>query len=195
VPPPANRKGASAPTRERIITAAERLFAQRGFDRVSMPEIGRASGITAGAIYKHFASKDDLFFEVVRGVVEAVPMPSTELPEIVAAWTGEEYRLLRRMAVEIHHASAAHPRVRRMLRRSIDDRIAQLRDRIREAQQAGDAVDGLDPELLATTFMVFILGLAHMETLAPQLVGDADWRGFVEERMIALLGVPPEGTS
>jgi hypothetical protein len=34
-----------------------------------------------------------------------------------------------------------------------------------------------------------------METLAPQLVGDADWRGFVEERMIALLGVPPEGTS
>ena len=177
-----------APTRDRIVTAAERLFTARGFDRVSMPEIATASGITAGAIYKHFDSKDDLFFEVVRRAVEAAEIPSTDLPQVVAAYTRPESTLLRRAAVEIHHASAAHPKVRKMLRSSIDQRIGQLRDGIGEAQRDGRLAPGLDAELLALTTMVFILGLMHMETLAPQLIGDRKWHDFVEGRMNALLG-------
>src|SRR5271170_585848 len=62
-------------TRERILTAAERLFAEHGFSSVSMPRIAKASGITAGAIYKHFDSKSDLFFEVVRRAVQSAPAP------------------------------------------------------------------------------------------------------------------------
>ena len=48
-------------TRDRILKAAERLFAEHGFSGVSMPMIAKASSITAGAIYKHFDGKDDLF--------------------------------------------------------------------------------------------------------------------------------------
>jgi AcrR family transcriptional regulator len=174
-------------TRERILTAAERLFAKRGFDRTSMPDIAKSSGITAGAIYKHFESKDDLFFEVVRRAVEAAAVSSMDLPEAVAAYTSRESTLLRGLAVEIHHASAAHPRVRAMLRHSIDDRIDQLRVAIQEARRQGHAAPDLDGELLANAAMVFILGLMHMETLAPQLIGDATWRDFVKGRMEALL--------
>lgn len=182
------------PTRGRILDAAEHLFAEHGYDSVSMPMIAEASGITAGAIYKHFESKEDLFFEVVVRAVQTVAIaperPSdgaTELPRILAAYTTQPFRLLRRFAVEIHYASAKHSRVRRLLRKALDGNIGQIRESIVRAQRAG-ALEPADSELLACAVMVFVMGLMHMETLLPHLVGDPKWRDFVEKRVDALLG-------
>jgi AcrR family transcriptional regulator len=47
-------------TRERILAEALRLFAGRGFARVSVEEIADAAGVTKGAVYHWFADKDDL---------------------------------------------------------------------------------------------------------------------------------------
>jgi AcrR family transcriptional regulator len=199
--PPAPRDGAAASddggsTRARILRAAERLFADHGFEGVSMPMIAAASGITAGAIYKHFDGKADLFFEVVRRTVQSAPPPSPEaapgvmtLPRIVAMYAGPQFKRLRQLAVEIHYASAKHPKVRRLLRRSLDGNIAQIRTGVVALQQDGELDPAVDPELLASTILVFIMGLAHMETIAPQLVGDARWRDFIETRVAALMGV------
>jgi AcrR family transcriptional regulator len=185
-------------TRGRILTSAERLFADRGFARVSMPMIAQASGITAGAIYKHFDSKEDLFFEVVRHAVQSIPIPTeaatafdaaTDLPRIVATYTEERLELLRQLAVEIHSASAKHPRIRRLLRRSLAARIEQLRESIDSGQRCGSLDPSVDAGMLARTVLVFILGLMHMETLVPELVGDAAWRDFIQKRTATLLGV------
>jgi AcrR family transcriptional regulator len=183
-------------TRSRILAAAERLFADHGFEGVAMPTIAAASGITAGAIYKHFESKADLFFEVVRRAVQSAPPPSPDepagamaLPHIVAMYASPKFKRLRQLAIEIHYASAKHPKVRRLLRRSLEGNIAQIRGGVMAQQKAGDLDPAIDPELLATTILVFIMGLAHMETLAPQLVGDARWSDFIEERVAALMGV------
>lgn len=53
---------ASAPrdTRARIEAAALSLFASRGVDGASMRDIAGAVGVTEGALYRHFASKDEL---------------------------------------------------------------------------------------------------------------------------------------
>jgi AcrR family transcriptional regulator len=190
------RTEAAGSTRGRILTSAERLFAELGFSGVSMPMIARASGITAGAIYKHFDSKDDLFFEVIRRTVQSVPLPSAPestpdigvLPQIVAMYTTPRLKLLRQLAVEIHSASARHPRVRRLLRRSLDVTIRQIREGIETSQKTGK-LDAADPELLASAIMVFIMGLMHMETLLPNLVGNAKWHDFVRERAANLLGI------
>jgi AcrR family transcriptional regulator len=181
-------------TRVRILSAAEQLFAEHGYDSVSMPMIAQASGITAGAIYKHFEGKEDLFFEVVRRVVQSVPItaesPSDavmELPRIVAGYTTPRFRWLRQFAVEIHSASAKHPKVRRLLRRALGRNIGQIRESIVRAQRAG-ALELADSELLACTVIVFVMGLMHMETLLPHFVGDRKWQDFVENRMGVLLG-------
>ncbi|MDR4308873.1 TetR family transcriptional regulator [Chelatococcus sambhunathii] len=47
-------------TRERIEAAALRLFAAKGVAGTSMRDIAHEVGVTEGAIYRHFASKDDL---------------------------------------------------------------------------------------------------------------------------------------
>src|SRR5215472_18261659 len=61
-----NHETREATTRERILASASRLFAEKGFDGASMPAIAKASGITAGAIYKHFEGKGELLLEVLR---------------------------------------------------------------------------------------------------------------------------------
>jgi AcrR family transcriptional regulator len=51
-------------TYEGLISAAERLFVERGFHATSVDEIAFAAGYTKGAVYSNFESKEDLFFAV-----------------------------------------------------------------------------------------------------------------------------------
>ena len=53
-------------TRERILNAAEKLFAARGYEGTSTRAIVAASGDTIGSVNYHFGSKEMLFREVVR---------------------------------------------------------------------------------------------------------------------------------
>jgi len=51
-------------TFEGLISAAERLFVERGFHASTVDEIALEAGYTKGAVYSNFASKEDLFFAV-----------------------------------------------------------------------------------------------------------------------------------
>ena len=53
-------------TKEEIILRAEQLFAQRGFESVSMREIGEACGITKANIYYYFKDKESLYLQVLE---------------------------------------------------------------------------------------------------------------------------------
>ncbi len=56
------RSGAA--TKEKIKRAALELFVQKGVDAGGMRDIATASGITEGAIYRHFKGKDDLTWQL-----------------------------------------------------------------------------------------------------------------------------------
>jgi AcrR family transcriptional regulator len=183
-------------TRARILGSAERLFAERGFSDVTMPMIAKASGITAGAIYKHFDSKVALFFEVIRGAVESTVVSAdarpggTTLPNVVAAFTTHDRKRFRQLAVEIHSASLKHPEVRLLLRRSVQRQIAEISGIIITGQRAATPAPDASPELLASAVMVFIMGLMHMETLVPQWVGNEEWADVVATCVALLLRAP-----
>jgi AcrR family transcriptional regulator len=181
-------------TRERILSAAGKLFAEQGYSNVSMPVIAASAGITAGAIYKHFESKDELFFHVVHRAVasvHAVPPVgdmTLDLARLIATYTTERMKRARQLAVEMHYASAKHPKIRRLLRRSLEQNIADISASIRAAQAEGRLDRAVDPELQASAVMTFLMGLMHMETLLPEKVGDQAWYTFVERQVAALLG-------
>ena len=70
----------SEATRAALIAAARRLFAERGYAGVGTEEIVRAAGVTRGALYHHFADKQDLFLAVFHQVQA----------DLAAATTGSE---------------------------------------------------------------------------------------------------------
>jgi AcrR family transcriptional regulator len=52
-------------TRERVLAAAARVFARRGFDATSLEAIADEAGFSRGAVYYNFADKEELFLELL----------------------------------------------------------------------------------------------------------------------------------
>jgi AcrR family transcriptional regulator len=72
----------SASTRAKLIRAARKLFASKGYAAVGTEQIVRRAGVTRGALYHQFASKEDLFLAVYEQVEQ-------ELTQRVAGTLGE----------------------------------------------------------------------------------------------------------
>lgn len=112
--------------RDRILEAAERLFAEQGFDRTSTARIAAAASVPHGLIFYHFKTKMDLLLAVVRdrevlALDNLLPPPDTamdaptDLPRAVAdAWEHLSAALGRPSIVRriIFQELAAHPEVR-----------------------------------------------------------------------------------
>lgn len=65
-----NRKALqSQDTRKRLIEAAARLFAERGYANSSVAAIGDAAGVSRGLINHHFGSKENLLYEVIADIL------------------------------------------------------------------------------------------------------------------------------
>lgn len=58
-----------AENRRRILDSASRLFRSRGVDAVSVADVMQGAGLTHGAFYRHFASKDDLVAEALAHIL------------------------------------------------------------------------------------------------------------------------------
>jgi AcrR family transcriptional regulator len=80
----------SEATRAALIAAARLLFARDGYGGVGTEEIVRSARVTRGALYHHFASKEDLF----RAVFEQVEAELTQRVAAVAASAEDPYQAL-----------------------------------------------------------------------------------------------------
>jgi AcrR family transcriptional regulator len=60
----------AAERRDSIVEASLHLFAQHGFHGVTTKEVAKAAGISEALLYKHFASKEDLFEEIRRSCLD-----------------------------------------------------------------------------------------------------------------------------
>ena len=72
-------------TRERLLAAAQELIEEGGYGGASVMAIAERAGVAAGTLYRHFASKEELFVEVFRSVCEreerAMRAAAAELPD------------------------------------------------------------------------------------------------------------------
>src|SRR5438874_7740727 len=61
----------AAENRETVINVASRLFRERGFDGIGLKDLMEGAGLTQGAFYKQFASKEDLAAQASRRALES----------------------------------------------------------------------------------------------------------------------------
>src|SRR5580704_19236689 len=103
-PPPQKSKNKhqarTEETQARILDAAQAVFSEQGFEKTQLEEVAARAGYTRGAIYAHYASKEDLFlalmehrvltkFTAIRQVIEAAPEVSNRV-EIFKRWLSEQ---------------------------------------------------------------------------------------------------------
>jgi TetR/AcrR family transcriptional regulator len=68
--PARRRRRGDAPTRERVLQAADRLWGERGVRGASLDDIAREAAVTKPTVYYYFADKSALFTAVVCSVLE-----------------------------------------------------------------------------------------------------------------------------
>jgi AcrR family transcriptional regulator len=60
----------ATPTRERLLNAAQELIEEGGYGAATVAAVADRTGLAAGTLYRHFASKEELFVEVFRTVCD-----------------------------------------------------------------------------------------------------------------------------
>src|SRR3954466_7963817 len=90
--------------RQTVIDVASRLFREHGFDGIGLKDLMKAAGLTQGAFYKQFASKDDLAAQASRRAFEcarerrsaaAAANPKDPLAAVIALFLSMEHRAER----------------------------------------------------------------------------------------------------
>jgi len=88
-------------TRERLLNSSGALAKRGGFSSTGVAGLMKAIGLTGGAFYNHFPSKDDLFTEVVRQELHNSPLAR------LATQGASRERLAEHWLVELHQAWSA----------------------------------------------------------------------------------------
>ena len=91
----------AAENRQTVINVASRLFRERGFDGIGLKDLMKGAGLTQGAFYKQFASKEDLAAQASRRALEsasrrwsatAAANPKDSLAAVIAFYLSVEHR-------------------------------------------------------------------------------------------------------
>ena len=120
-------------TRERLLKAAERLFAERGFKKVTVRDICRTARANVAAVNYHFGDKDGLYREVLRSAIDVV-RETTEAGRHAGKGRSPEEKLERYLRIFLSRATApGHENLHRLIQREIDDPTAALDAFVEEA--------------------------------------------------------------
>lgn len=139
----------SAEVPARLVKCATKLFAERGFERTSVQSVVDAAGVTKGAMYHYFDSKDDLLYEIYGGLLRT---QIAQLERVASADRPLEERI-RQATVDVVETSIANFDDTKIFWRSLHqlhpDKQAQVRaerrryherfrDLIEEGQETGE---------------------------------------------------------
>lgn len=149
-------------TRQLIAGAAQRLFAERGFEAVTVAEVARAADVSEGTVFNYFPTKEDLFYgqmEVFEAsLVDAVRnrRRGESVPTAFRRFVLEGSRRLAADEVADFIASAARViTVSPALQAREREIVAQYTGSLAEllAQETGAGGDDVEPRVVASALM------------------------------------------
>lgn len=126
------RSRAKANRRQAILDAAAHQFAQRGFNRVSLEDLGAAAGVSGPAVYRHFSGKQAVLAALLNDVSEEL----LEGGRTVVAQAGTAKDELRGLIGFHVDFALANPDVIRVQDRDLANLAEEDRGRVRALQRS-----------------------------------------------------------
>jgi AcrR family transcriptional regulator len=187
-------------TRDAILRGAAEVFGARGYGLASIADIAATAGLTKGALYFHFASKDELAFAVINeqhrrtmaasAAILAEARPALESMILLSRSLGHQLledpvvRAGIRLTTDV--ASANQPIVE-----PYEDWFAAIEDLTRRAIDEGDVSAHVDPAMFAHFVSPAFTGV---QLVSATLTARADLLQRVREMWVVLLpGIVAEG--
>ncbi len=158
----------AARQRERILDAAVSCFAKRGVDATTMRDIFQRSGLTAGAVYGYFDSKQELIEAVARRrhdtereLLQSAQRAADPLEAFLDGYfdhlLGPDQDALRRVTVAYWASSLHDPALHAVAREGLEP-VRRVAPVIAEQQAAGKLRDDLPPTVLARLITSLLQG-------------------------------------
>jgi AcrR family transcriptional regulator len=177
----------AAETRERLLSAAADIFAERGYDGTRVADIAAAAGVSNGALYAHFASKAELLIQALhahgrRLLAEAFAADPdrsvTDLLLVIGRWLPRRRDARGYLLVEALVAARRDEDLARPMRDYVGERADWLAGLMRVAQAGGELDQALSPNALAHFCLLLAMGSA---LVTPDLhaVGDEEWAALL----------------
>lgn len=177
-----------------ILNSARTCFLRQGLHATTMETIIRESGLSAGAVYGYFPSKEKLIFEAVTSSLnglqalfrpvfarDPLPPPSALLEEIarlMAAYSVEQGFDLHRVALLGWSEAQSNPALHNVMRLSYGGFLDLLTQASRTWQQQGQISASVDPKETAASLLSCLMGYVAQSALLGPLPPEALGRGF-----------------
>ncbi len=147
----------------RIVKAAERMFARKGYAEVAMEDVAARAGLAVGTIYNYFPSKSALLLAIVRRETESLLArgrkilddppsdPATAVSAFTEIFLDDFTRDDRRLWRELFGAAIAEPAtVGRRLFQADEQLVAQLASLLDQYRRDGVLASDMEPIPAAT---------------------------------------------
>ena len=144
--------------RTRIVKAANKVFGEKGYRQATMDDVAKKLGVSKGALYLYFASKEELFAEICR----SEPLAFKEI--LYSSFTEDKQPLesagiffdnmLKRygsesgLTFEIFSEASHNQTLRKILKKTQDDYAKTLLNYLEEGRKSGFIDKELDLEPL-----------------------------------------------
>jgi len=180
--------------KNQIILAAWDCFARKGYYQTKMQDIAREAGISAGAIYRYYPSKEALLKAISARSLERdldllerarasedEPIAALELLSLAmrSLFAEPGFETSARVTVELRPEFLRNEDLKRDLKKNLRVTLAAVSLLISEAKRKGQIKPNVDPEALAMLALCFNEGLRQYRLFDPQT--------FKVERLIDLV--------
>lgn len=206
---------ASEDRRQQIAQVAMRLFSERGFNGTTTKEIARAAGVSEAIIFRHFATKEELYAAILdhkacagglatmcqehEGMLAAIERGDDRafFEGFARAMLEHHEQDVEFMRLLLHSALEAHDLFRMFWDRNVSEMSTFMRGYIRQRQEAG-ALRQIEPTIIARAFIGMIVNHSMVNNLfdtSRSLLDISNERAAREFTDIILRGIAVSATT
>ncbi|GAB4235949.1 MAG: TetR/AcrR family transcriptional regulator [Elainellaceae cyanobacterium] len=173
-----NPPSTEAETQTKILQAAKRLFARRGYDGTTTRELAQAAGVAEGTIFRHFENKKAILVEVAtQGWVEILTDLLTELSEMGSYKAIAQ--VMRKRMLNLHQnadlmrvcfmEAQFHPDLRDQIQSDVIVKMTDVAEAFFETAMEQGIYRPMNPRVVAQVFLgMFTIAGFSRSTIMPE---------------------------